>query len=129
MIQTIDTLLYQVLILVKGKFYLCKVYVHDIHCLWIRVWIRLNPTDTGKALAQRIHVVATYKSRKILSIKTTSGRVIPLDDTPVFDDWNEIANLEDGAPWEVEWGQKDDPFSGGRELFKSIKASLLAGKD
>ncbi|KAI7875140.1 hypothetical protein K492DRAFT_34104 [Lichtheimia hyalospora FSU 10163] len=94
-----------------------------------RVWIRLNPTDTGKALAQRIHVVATYKSRKILSIKTTSGRVIPLDDTPVFDDWTEIANLEDGAPWEVEWGQLDHPFSGSKELFKSIKASLLAGRD
>lgn len=55
--------------------------------------------------------------------------MIPLDDTPVFDDWTEIANLEDGAPWEVEWGQLDDPFSGGRALIKSIKASLLAGKD
>ncbi|KAI7848308.1 hypothetical protein BDC45DRAFT_318938 [Circinella umbellata] len=89
-----------------------------------RVWIRVNPTDTGRTLAQRIHVVATYKSRKILSVTTTSGKDIPLDDTAVFDGWSEIEQHEDGAPWEVEWGPLDHGFPGGRQFMKQLKAGL-----
>ncbi|KAI9311114.1 hypothetical protein BX666DRAFT_1110035 [Dichotomocladium elegans] len=86
-----------------------------------RVWIRVKPNDTGKSLAQRIHVVATYKSKKILTIKSTSGRIIPLDDTPVFQDWNEIIKLEDGEPWEVEWGPLEHSLLAGIDFLKQIK--------
>lgn len=83
----------------------------------------MNPTDTGRSLAQRIHIVATYKSRKILRVVTANGRDIPLDDTPVFDDWSEIEKLEDGAPWQVEWGPLDHHFIGG-ELFSTTHGSV-----
>ena len=120
-------LLFQVLIQVKGKYIWIIIALKQkkkINIVYYRVWIRVNPTDTGKTLAQRIHVVATYKSRKILSITTANGRDIPLDDTPVFDDWSEIEKHEDGAPWEVEWGPLDHGFPGGRQFMKQLKAGL-----
>ncbi|ORZ01073.1 hypothetical protein BCR43DRAFT_486331 [Syncephalastrum racemosum] len=89
-----------------------------------RVWIRVHPTDTGKTLAQRIHIIATYKSRKITRIVTANDREIPLDDTAVFEDWNEIEKLQDGDPWKVEWGPLDHSFLGG-ELNKSAHGILL----
>ncbi|KAG0180271.1 hypothetical protein DFQ28_001507 [Apophysomyces sp. BC1034] len=98
-----------------------------------RVWIRVHPTDTGKSLAQRIHVVATYQTRKILKIQTATGRLVPLDETPVFTDWSEVSRLNDGEPWRVEWGLMDnhliDVFEGGKELMRSLKASLRSEKE
>ncbi|KAI8388632.1 uncharacterized protein BYT42DRAFT_560740 [Radiomyces spectabilis] len=93
-----------------------------------RVWIRVHPTDTGKSLAQRIHIVATFKTRKITKIKTATGREVPINDTPVFSDWNEITQLQDGAPWQVEWGpienQLLDAIENGKEMMRNLKASL-----
>lgn len=59
--------------------------------------------------------MATYKTRKILKITTTSGTDVPIDDTPVFEDWNEIEKLQDGAPWKVEWGPMDRDLFGGKK--------------
>ncbi|KAF7728425.1 hypothetical protein EC973_006103 [Apophysomyces ossiformis] len=98
-----------------------------------RVWIRVHPTDTGKALAQRIHVVATYQTRKILKLQTATGRIVPLDETPVFTDWCEISRLKDGEPWRVEWGLMDnhliDVLEGGKEFMRSLKATLRSEKE
>ncbi|KAI8077835.1 uncharacterized protein BX664DRAFT_343600 [Halteromyces radiatus] len=90
-----------------------------------RVWIRVHPTDTGKALASRIHIVATYKTRKILSITTDKGRNIPLDETPVFTDWAGVMEMEDGAPWKVEWTVMDhNLWEGPKEFLRYLKTSL-----
>ncbi|SAL95303.1 hypothetical protein [Absidia glauca] len=90
-----------------------------------RVWIRVHPTDTGKSLASRIQIVATYKTRKILSITTDKGRAIALDDTPVFQDWSGVMQMEDGAPWKVEWTVLDhNLWEGPKEFLRYLKASL-----
>lgn len=90
-----------------------------------RVWIRVHPTDTGKSLASRIQIVATYKTRKILSITTDKGRTIALDETPVFQDWAGVMQMEDGAPWKVEWTVLDhNLWEGPKEFLRYLKASL-----
>ncbi|CAO3700877.1 unnamed protein product [Rhizopus stolonifer] len=93
-----------------------------------RVWIRIHPTDTGKMLAERIHIVATYQTRKVTKITTKNGRNIPLDNTPLFEDWNEIMFFEEGEPWTVELAFMDNPYleklAEGKEWMKQLKASF-----
>ncbi|KAF7720851.1 hypothetical protein EC973_005902 [Apophysomyces ossiformis] len=72
-----------------------------------RVWINVEPTETGLSLAEKIHIIATFRTRKILSITTASGRQITLDNRPIFGSWMEMENFENGEPWKVEWGELD----------------------
>ncbi|KAI7907687.1 uncharacterized protein BX663DRAFT_491732 [Cokeromyces recurvatus] len=93
-----------------------------------RVWIRIHPTDTGKLLAERIHIVASYQTRRVTKITTKTGRNIPLDNTPLFDDWNEILNFKDGEPWTVEWVPIEHPcmdiITEGKEFMRQLKATF-----
>ncbi|CAM0139729.1 unnamed protein product [Umbelopsis sp. WA50703] len=72
-----------------------------------RVWINVDPTETGVSLAEKIHIIATFRTRKILSITTASGRQIPLDHRPIFGSWVDMEKFVDGEPWKVEWGDLD----------------------
>lgn len=72
-----------------------------------RVWINVDPTETGLSLAEKIHIIATFRTRKILSITTASGRQIPLDHRPIFGSWVDMEKFVDGEPWKVEWGDLD----------------------
>ncbi|KAI8875440.1 hypothetical protein K501DRAFT_162057, partial [Backusella circina FSU 941] len=69
----------------------------------LRAWIRIHPRDTGKSLAERIHVIASYKTQKVIRLTSQSGRPIPLDNTPIFKDWDEIKEFKEGEAWKVEW--------------------------
>ncbi|KAG0945699.1 hypothetical protein G6F57_005455 [Rhizopus arrhizus] len=93
-----------------------------------RVWIRIHPTDTGKTLAERIHIVASYQTRRVTKITTKNGRNIPLDNTALFEDWNEILLFEEGESWTVEWTFMDHPYleklAEGKEWMKQLKASF-----
>jgi hypothetical protein len=40
----------------------------------------------------------------VVRLTTQSGRAIPLDNTPIFKDWDEIKEFKEGEPWKVEWG-------------------------
>lgn len=70
-----------------------------------RVWIDVSPKETGNSLAEKIHIIATFRTRKILSITTASGRKIPLTSRPVFKTWAEAEQFEDGEQWTVEWSE------------------------
>ncbi|ORZ00856.1 hypothetical protein BCR43DRAFT_511800 [Syncephalastrum racemosum] len=70
-----------------------------------RVWIDVSPKETGNSLAEKIHIIATFRTRKILSITTASGRKIPLTSRPVFKTWTEAEQFEDGEQWTVEWSE------------------------
>lgn len=72
-----------------------------------RVWIDVAPNETGASLAEKIHVIATFRTRKVLSITTASGRSIPLNKRPVFSSWSDLESFEDGEQWHVEWGEMD----------------------
>ncbi|KAG1234449.1 hypothetical protein G6F68_002535 [Rhizopus microsporus] len=72
-----------------------------------RVWIDVSPTETGLSLAEKIHIIATFRTRKIVSITTASGRKIPLDNRPVFGSWVDMENFQDGERWTVEWCEND----------------------
>ncbi|KAI7853370.1 hypothetical protein BDC45DRAFT_511052 [Circinella umbellata] len=72
-----------------------------------RVWINIDTTETGLTLAQKIHTIATFRTRKILSITTSSGRSVPLDHRPVFGSWMDMDDFKNGEQWKVEWGQLD----------------------
>ncbi|KAI9302834.1 hypothetical protein BJ944DRAFT_251169 [Cunninghamella echinulata] len=90
-----------------------------------RVWIRVHPTDTGKQLASRIQIVATYKTRKITKITTDRGRNVPLDETPVFTDWADVMQMKDGTPWKVEWTLVDhNLWEGPKEFLRYLKSTL-----
>ncbi|ORY94979.1 hypothetical protein BCR43DRAFT_494925 [Syncephalastrum racemosum] len=75
-----------------------------------RVWIDVEPTETGISLAEKIHTIATFRTRKILTITTKSGRVVPIDHRPVFGSWMDMEAFQDGEQWKVEWGQLDKGF-------------------
>lgn len=93
-----------------------------------RVWIRIHPTDTGKILAERIHIVASYQTRRVTKITTKNGRNIPLDSSPLFDDWNEIMNFVEGESWVVDWVPVESPYvdilTEGKEFMKILKANF-----
>ncbi|KAI8099194.1 uncharacterized protein BX664DRAFT_320624 [Halteromyces radiatus] len=72
-----------------------------------RVWIDILPTETGISLANKIHRIATFGTRKVLKITTAHGRVIPLDPRPIFGNWMDMNTFEDGEHWQVEWGDLD----------------------
>ncbi|KAL9541405.1 hypothetical protein MBANPS3_009146 [Mucor bainieri] len=72
-----------------------------------RVWIDVLPSETGLSLAEKIHIIATFRTRKIVSITTASGRKVPLDNRPVFGSWMEMENFVDGERWTVEWREND----------------------
>lgn len=50
-----------------------------------RVWIDIAPNETGASLAHKIHVIATFRTKKILSITTASGRKVPLNRRRLFE--------------------------------------------
>ncbi|GAN03882.1 hypothetical protein MAM1_0050d03338 [Mucor ambiguus] len=93
-----------------------------------RVWIRIHPTDTGKDLAERIHIVASYQTRRVTKITTKQGRQISLDNKPLFEDWNEIINFKEGEQWTVEWVPIEHPYvdiiTEGKEFMKQLKANF-----
>ncbi|CAO3646746.1 unnamed protein product [Mucor fragilis] len=93
-----------------------------------RVWIRIHPTDTGKDLAERIHIVASYQTRRVTKITTKQGRQISLDSKPLFEDWNEIINFKEGEQWTVEWVPIEHPYvdiiTEGKEFMKQLKANF-----
>ncbi|KAI8645311.1 hypothetical protein BD408DRAFT_429839 [Parasitella parasitica] len=93
-----------------------------------RVWIRIHPTDTGKDLAERIHIVASYQTRRVTKITTKNGRSVPLDNKPVFEDWNEIINFKEGEQWIVEWEPIEHPYvdiiTEGKEFMRQLKANF-----
>ncbi|KAG0765349.1 hypothetical protein G6F33_008222 [Rhizopus arrhizus] len=72
-----------------------------------RVWIDVLPSETGLSLAEKIHIIATFRTRKIVSITTASGRKVPLDNRPVFGNWVDMDNFENGERWSVEWCEND----------------------
>ena len=72
-----------------------------------RVWIDVLPSETGLSLAEKIHIIATFRTRKIVSIETKSGRKVPLDNRPVFGSWMDMESFEDGERWAVEWREND----------------------
>lgn len=72
-----------------------------------RVWIDVLPSETGLSLAEKIHIIATFRTRKIVSITTASGRKVPLDNRPVFGNWVDMDNFENGERWTVEWCEND----------------------
>jgi hypothetical protein len=84
--------------------------------------------DTGKELAERIHIVASYKTQRVIKITTASGRSVPLDNSPVFEDWNEIVAFKEGEAWKVDWGMMNpsyiDIISEGKEFMKQLKANF-----
>ncbi|KAI8579770.1 hypothetical protein K450DRAFT_240248 [Umbelopsis ramanniana AG] len=91
-----------------------------------RVWIAIKPSDTGKTLAHRIHVVATLRTMKITGIKTAAGREVPLDNTPVFPTWQEIETFHDGELWTFETGGEPENIliQGGKDWFKQIVTNM-----
>ncbi|ORX46334.1 hypothetical protein DM01DRAFT_1339654 [Hesseltinella vesiculosa] len=72
-----------------------------------RVWIDVLPTETGLSLADKIHHIATFRTKKILKIATAQGRIIPLDARPVFGNWMDMALFENGEHWKVQWTDLD----------------------
>lgn len=58
-------------------------------------------------MAEKIHIIATFRTRKIVSITTASGRKVPLDNRPVFGSWVDMENFQDGERWTVEWCEND----------------------
>ncbi|CEP18035.1 hypothetical protein [Parasitella parasitica] len=87
-----------------------------------RVWIDVLPAETGLSLAEKIHIIATFRTRKIVSITTTSGRKVPLDNRPVFGSWMDMENFEDGERWTVEWREND------RGVVDRFFAKVVQGK-
>ncbi|CAO3651537.1 unnamed protein product [Cunninghamella blakesleeana] len=72
-----------------------------------RVWIDLLPTETGLSLADKIHHIATFRTKKVTKITTNHGRVIPLDARPIFGNWMDMSTFKNGDFWDVEWCEPD----------------------
>ncbi|KAL1934980.1 hypothetical protein VTP01DRAFT_4120 [Rhizomucor pusillus] len=72
-----------------------------------RVWIDIAPKETGSTLADKIYVIATFKTRRVLSITTASGRKIPLNSKRVFSTMADVEGFQDGEQWQVEWAAPD----------------------
>ena len=90
-----------------------------------RVWIKIDTTETGLTLAHKIHTIATFRTRKILSITTAAGRSIPLDHRPVFGSWMDMDSFEHGEQWKVEWGDLDKGFVD-KIVSRFIQVSIFA---
>ncbi|KAI8968234.1 hypothetical protein BDF20DRAFT_839356 [Mycotypha africana] len=72
-----------------------------------RAWIDILPSDTGLSLAEKIHIIATFRTKKIVSITTASNRKIPIDNRLVIGSWMEAENFKDGEQWSIEWSDND----------------------
>ncbi|GAN02627.1 hypothetical protein MAM1_0025d02072 [Mucor ambiguus] len=75
-----------------------------------RVWITVEPKETGESIAQKIHAIATFRTRKITSVTTASGRKVPLNKTPVFKNWEDMDDFEHGETWTATWGPLKKSF-------------------
>ena len=71
------------------------------------MWIDIAPNETGAGIAEKIQTIATYKTKKVLSITTASGRKIALNRRPLFDGWADVQEIQHGEEWTVEWGDLD----------------------
>jgi hypothetical protein len=69
-----------------------------------RVWITIEPEETGKSIAKKIETLASFRTCKVTSITTASGRKIALNKVPIFMHWTNIDNFEHGETWTVTWG-------------------------
>ncbi|KAI8360917.1 hypothetical protein EDC96DRAFT_545353 [Choanephora cucurbitarum] len=65
-----------------------------------RTWIQIYPTDTGKDLANRIAILASYRTRRVTKMVTPAGKSIAIDRTLVV---NELSDFNQGEPWRIEW--------------------------
>ncbi|KAI8072420.1 hypothetical protein BC940DRAFT_140717 [Gongronella butleri] len=72
-----------------------------------RVWIDIQPTETGLSLADKIYHIATFRTKKIVKITTAQGRVVPLNARPIFGNWMDMSTFENGEHWDVEWTELD----------------------
>lgn len=75
-----------------------------------RVWITVDPKETGESIAEKIHIIATFRTRKITSVTTASGRKVSLNKTPVFKHWEDMDDFENGETWTVTWGPLERSF-------------------
>lgn len=69
-----------------------------------RVWITIEPKETGISIAKKVHAIATFRTQRILTVTTASGRKIALDKTPVFHSWEDFNNFENGETWDFTYG-------------------------
>ena len=74
------------------------------------MWISIDPNETGKSLSKKIFTLASFRSYKVLGIKTASGRQIMLDKTLIFEGWEDMDQFEDGELWDVTWGSRKRSF-------------------
>ncbi|KAI8997718.1 hypothetical protein BDB01DRAFT_772148 [Pilobolus umbonatus] len=88
------------------------------------MWIPIQPGDTGKVLAERIHELASHRSRKVAKIITRKGRSVPLDNRPVFEDWDEILSHKEGEEWKVEWVPMESYVDKISEGMKQLKTNF-----
>ncbi|KAI9315909.1 hypothetical protein BX666DRAFT_269211 [Dichotomocladium elegans] len=71
------------------------------------VWIDISPKETGSTLAEKIHIIASRKTKKVASVTTAAGRKISLDRRPLFDGWDDLQKFQSGEEWQVEWCEQD----------------------
>ncbi|OBZ89592.1 Developmental regulator flbA [Choanephora cucurbitarum] len=96
-----------------------------------QVWISIDPNETGKSLSKKIFTLASFRSYKVLGIKTASGRQIMLDKTLIFEGWEDMDQFEDGELWDVTWGSRKRSFLDivfskfSKELFDLFGALLI----
>lgn len=65
-----------------------------------RAWIPIYPTDTGRVLADRIAILASYRTRRVIKMITHAGKSIPIDHSVI---WDELSGFNESEPWRVEW--------------------------
>jgi hypothetical protein len=81
------------------------------------VWITIEPRETGEAIAQKIYTIAGFRTRKVRSICTGSGRQVVLGKkTFVFSTWDHIH----GEIWKIEW----EPTK--RNMFEKVLDKILS---
>ncbi|KAI8051416.1 uncharacterized protein B0P05DRAFT_562660 [Gilbertella persicaria] len=84
-----------------------------------RVWITVDPKETGKSLAKKIYTLASFRTHKVLGIKTASGRQVMLDKSPLFENWQDMDDFNNGETWSITWGTRK------RSLLDRFLSKLL----
>jgi hypothetical protein len=74
-----------------------------------RVWITIEPEETGKSVAKKIESLASFRTRRVTSITTASGRKVALNKNPIFMHWTSIDTFQHGETWTVTWGPLKKP--------------------